>query len=194
MNPQAEPSTQEVLAGLVERVTYHNAENGFCVLRAKARGHREMVTVVGHAAAPIVVELAHPRPGERVVDIACGTGLVARIAAARVGHWAFGEISLRSTVDGKTIRMVIDKANAKSESAGARQGSIFFEGTSDSDGVKGNLYYYAQGCQPIPYEIVSATFVSGKALILAAKPPRDVSGCKIVNYYKDTAHIINLDR
>jgi hypothetical protein len=26
----------EVLAGLVERVTYHNAENGFCVLRAKA--------------------------------------------------------------------------------------------------------------------------------------------------------------
>src|SRR5438105_1713835 len=29
---------QEVLAGLVERVTYHNAENGFCVLRAKARG------------------------------------------------------------------------------------------------------------------------------------------------------------
>jgi ubiquinone/menaquinone biosynthesis C-methylase UbiE len=35
--------------------------------------------------APIVVELAHPRPGERAVDIACGTGLVARIAAARVG-------------------------------------------------------------------------------------------------------------
>jgi len=50
MIPHAERSTQEVLAGLVERVTYHNAENGFCVLRAKARGHREMVTVVGHAA------------------------------------------------------------------------------------------------------------------------------------------------
>jgi exodeoxyribonuclease V alpha subunit len=51
MKPQPEPSTQEVLAGLVERVTYHNAENGFCVLRAKARGHRDLVTVVGHAAA-----------------------------------------------------------------------------------------------------------------------------------------------
>jgi len=46
MKPQREPSTQEVLAGLVERVTYHNAENGFCVLRAKARGHRDIVTVV----------------------------------------------------------------------------------------------------------------------------------------------------
>jgi hypothetical protein len=33
MDTQSQPSTQEVLAGLVERVTYHNAENGFCVLR-----------------------------------------------------------------------------------------------------------------------------------------------------------------
>ena len=50
MKPQPEASNQEVLAGLVERVTYHNAENGFCVLRAKVRGHRDVVTVVGHAA------------------------------------------------------------------------------------------------------------------------------------------------
>ena len=45
-----EPSDREVLAGLVERVTFHNPENGFCVLRTKARGHRDLVTVVGHAA------------------------------------------------------------------------------------------------------------------------------------------------
>ncbi len=44
------PSDREVLTGLVERVTYQNAENGFCVLRVKARGRRELVTVVGHAA------------------------------------------------------------------------------------------------------------------------------------------------
>ncbi len=40
-----------VLAGLVERVTFHNPETGFCVLRVKARGHRDLVTIVGHAAA-----------------------------------------------------------------------------------------------------------------------------------------------
>ena len=50
ISPQPERSTEEVLAGLVERVTFHNAENGFCVLRARARGHRDVVTVVGHAA------------------------------------------------------------------------------------------------------------------------------------------------
>ena len=47
---QAGSSDREVLAGLVERVTFHNPENGFCVLRTKARGHRDLVTVVGHAA------------------------------------------------------------------------------------------------------------------------------------------------
>jgi exodeoxyribonuclease V alpha subunit len=39
-----------VLAGSIERVTFHSAETGFCVLRIKARGHRDLVTVVGHAA------------------------------------------------------------------------------------------------------------------------------------------------
>ena len=46
MKAQQEPSAQEVLAGLVERVTFHNAENGFCVLRIKARGHRDLITVI----------------------------------------------------------------------------------------------------------------------------------------------------
>jgi exodeoxyribonuclease V alpha subunit len=40
----------EALAGLVERVTFHNDENGFCVLRVKARGQRDLITDLGHAA------------------------------------------------------------------------------------------------------------------------------------------------
>jgi exodeoxyribonuclease V alpha subunit len=50
LKTQPDASAQEVLAGLVERVTFHNAESGFCVIRIKARGHRELVTAVGHAA------------------------------------------------------------------------------------------------------------------------------------------------
>ncbi len=38
------------LSGTVERVTYHNADNGFCVLRVKAKGFRDLVTVVGHVS------------------------------------------------------------------------------------------------------------------------------------------------
>ena len=40
-----------MLAGLVERVTFHNEENGFCVLRTKARRQRGLVTVIGQAAS-----------------------------------------------------------------------------------------------------------------------------------------------
>ena len=52
------------LAGLVERVTFHNPENGFCVLRLKVKGERELITLIGHT--PIV------SPGEY---------------AAASGHW-----------------------------------------------------------------------------------------------------------
>jgi len=51
MNSEPRPSDREVLTGLIERVTYQNAENGFCVLRVKARGQRELITLVGHAVA-----------------------------------------------------------------------------------------------------------------------------------------------
>ena len=44
------PAPTETLSGVLERVTYHNAENGFCVLRVKARGQRDLVVVIGHAA------------------------------------------------------------------------------------------------------------------------------------------------
>ena len=43
-------SATDLLAGLVERVTFHNPETGFCVLRVKARGERDLITVVERAA------------------------------------------------------------------------------------------------------------------------------------------------
>jgi exodeoxyribonuclease V alpha subunit len=46
--PSAGQPTEE-LAGSIERVNFHNAENGYCVLCIKANDHRELVTVVGHA-------------------------------------------------------------------------------------------------------------------------------------------------
>ena len=39
MNASPAPE-REALAGLVERVTFHNPETGFCVLRVKVRGQR----------------------------------------------------------------------------------------------------------------------------------------------------------
>ena len=53
---QAIREPPEGLTGSVERVTFHSDESGFCVLRVKVRGHRELVTITG--ALPEI------RPGE----------------------------------------------------------------------------------------------------------------------------------
>ena len=54
MQPQSPPlrseppsRPQESLSGLVERVTFFNEENGWAVLKVKAKGHRDLVAVVG---------------------------------------------------------------------------------------------------------------------------------------------------
>ena len=47
--PERRPATEEA-SGVIERVTFHNDESGFCVLRVRARGQREETTVVGESA------------------------------------------------------------------------------------------------------------------------------------------------
>ena len=58
MHTLAGPAVGEMLVGAVERVTFHNAETGFCVLRVQVRGRRDLATVVGRAAVIT--------PGERI--------------------------------------------------------------------------------------------------------------------------------
>ena len=49
-NTGRQDASVERLQGAVERVTFHSEESGFCVLRVKVRGQRDLVTVVGTAA------------------------------------------------------------------------------------------------------------------------------------------------
>ncbi len=46
---------------------------------------RHLVPAMFAPWAPTLVDLADVRPGERVVDVACGTGVVTRLVAARAG-------------------------------------------------------------------------------------------------------------
>jgi exodeoxyribonuclease V alpha subunit len=58
LQPQPPTPIVESLSGLIERVTFHNEDTGFAVLKVKAKGHRDLVTVVG--------SLASVSPGERI--------------------------------------------------------------------------------------------------------------------------------
>jgi ubiquinone/menaquinone biosynthesis C-methylase UbiE len=46
---------------------------------------RHFVPAIGRPVATELIEAADLRPGERVLDVACGTGIVTRLAADRVG-------------------------------------------------------------------------------------------------------------
>ncbi len=57
-NPASAAPT-ESLSGLIERVTFFNEENGFAVVRVKAQGHRDLVTVVGSLPSVSAGEWLH---------------------------------------------------------------------------------------------------------------------------------------
>lgn len=44
-----ENSTREYISGSIERVTFHSEESGFCVLKVKVRGAKDLVTVLGNS-------------------------------------------------------------------------------------------------------------------------------------------------
>ena len=57
----------ETLKGLIERVTYHNPENGFAVLRVTVKGRQDLVTVVGTTTSVTAGEHVEAR-GRWVID------------------------------------------------------------------------------------------------------------------------------
>ncbi len=55
----------ETLNGLIERVTYHNPENGFAVLKVKVKGRQDLVTVIGSTTSVSAGEHLYERVGYR---------------------------------------------------------------------------------------------------------------------------------
>jgi exodeoxyribonuclease V alpha subunit len=75
------------LAGTVERVTFHNEENGFSVLQVQARGRRGLVTVVGHAATIAPGEFVQAEGGwvnDRVHGVQFSARLLRTVAPTTV--------------------------------------------------------------------------------------------------------------
>ncbi|MDC9701390.1 MAG: ATP-dependent RecD-like DNA helicase [Alphaproteobacteria bacterium] len=56
------------LSGLIERVTFHNEETGFCVLQVRVAGGRHLVTVVGHNFSVSIGECIEATEGFWVHD------------------------------------------------------------------------------------------------------------------------------
>ena len=84
---QKQEAPNELLGGLVERVTFHNEGSGFCVLRSKARGHKEAADPfacdhgVACAEAVRVSFRIQPHPGQILRCPAADPLILARFPA-----------------------------------------------------------------------------------------------------------------
>ena len=63
----ATATTTGAVEGTIERVTYHNADNGFSVVQLHVKGRRNLVTVVGYLASAIAGEFVEAS-GRWVID------------------------------------------------------------------------------------------------------------------------------
>src|SRR2546426_299600 len=57
----------ETLTGTIERITFHNPDNGFAVLRVQVRARREPIAVIGHVATASAGEQIEAT-GDWVID------------------------------------------------------------------------------------------------------------------------------
>src|SRR5262245_48889227 len=79
----------EALSGVIDRVTFHNVDTGYCVLRVTARGHRDPVAVVGTLARAVAGEFVEAT-GDWVVDKQYGSQFKAAELRTTPPHTAEG--------------------------------------------------------------------------------------------------------
>ncbi|OGI29403.1 MAG: recombinase RecD [Candidatus Melainabacteria bacterium RIFOXYA12_FULL_32_12] len=68
----------EKIAGLIEKVTFHSEESGFCVLKVKVKGHKDFVNVVGNIPNIVAGEWLNAE-GKWIVDSSYGQQFKAEI-------------------------------------------------------------------------------------------------------------------
>jgi len=79
----------ETLRGTIDRITFHNLDNGWCVLKVQARGHTEPVTVVGHLSQVVAGEFIEAE-GEWTTDRQHGPQFKAKELKTSPPHSAAG--------------------------------------------------------------------------------------------------------
>ena len=86
-------------------MTFHNSENGFCVLRTKARGRRDLITVVGHGCERGAQHMDEDQEWDEIRDRL--SNLAERMRRFRDNEWWDTVLTGR---DAKDVRQVLDKA------------------------------------------------------------------------------------
>ena len=98
--------------------------------------------------------------------------------AAGSNLWTHNGSLMRLVANGVTRKFLYEKPREGILKAGAKQGSVVFEGTRDGETYEGMAYIFASGCKPQGYR-VSGTIANGERRItLQGQAPKIGDKCK----------------
>ncbi len=131
---------------------------------------RHFVPAIGRPFAAALVAEAALRPGERVLDVACGTGIVARLAAERVG--TSGTVA---ALDVNPGMLAVARSSAAESGAAIR----WYETTAESIPLPAEAFdvvFCQLGLQFIPDKSAALremrrTLVPGGRVLVSTPPP-----------------------
>lgn len=69
--------------------------------------------------------------------------------------------------------------------AGAKRGTLLFEGERKGDRYEGTAYVFAKGCAPAPYRVTGNVSLDEQRITMTGQAPRIAEGCRIKGSRKD---------
>ncbi len=100
--------------------------------------------------------------------------------------WNHNGSLMRLIADGVTRTMVYEEPRDGMAKAGARQGSVVFEGTRTGNSYSGTAYIFAKGCKPRGYQVSGEIAEGERRITLHGLAPRLTSTCKLMGTKEDT--------
>jgi hypothetical protein len=97
--------------------------------------------------------------------------------AAQGGLWRYGEAKLRLDAFGRARRFHFVEAR---RDIPARPGDLAFDGVREGPTYSGLAFAYAQGCEPLSYQVRGAISPDEGAITLGGREPRRDARCNIV--------------
>jgi SAM-dependent methyltransferase len=129
---------------------------------------RYFVPTIGRPLAAQLVDVAALRPGERVLDVACGTGVVTRLAAERVGDGAVAGVDINPGMLGVARSAAPPELGIDWHEAGA-EALPFQDATFDVALCQMGLQFFQD--KPAALRQVSRVLVPGGRLVLNVPGP-----------------------
>lgn len=99
--------------------------------------------------------------------------------------WLHNGSIMRLEAEGDRRRLYYEVPRKGMRKAGAKRGTLLFEGERLGDRYTGTAYIFAKGCRPIPYSVAGGVSLGEQRITMTGQAPRVGQGCRIKGYRND---------